>query len=237
MLVDLRRQPGHTVPTSCPNGWIDKYIGASDHYPKAFFSRSLMGSGGLTKFFPLKKFFGLGPLLSCYGVMKGLSQSGPFFLRLLRVAVATNCLCCMVDGMDQAKFKLPRMRSEDNLSNAKAFASLFRPRLHVAGTWVHGRRLTLWVSDEDVCKNSTTQMEMIARSLSAVHNEHGLPYGFCCQQDNTYREGKNRFFLAFCILTVAIRTFRWCIVSYLRVGHSFSAAPLSIFQFVDVSLL
>lgn len=162
-----------------------------------------------------------------------LGQSCFDLCRLLRMAIATNSLCCMLDGMDQAKFKIPRVRGRDNISNSKLFSSLFRPRLHVAGTWIHGRRLTLWVADEDLCKNSTTQMEMLARCLSDVNNEHGLPFGLCCQQDNTYREGKNRHFLAFCILLIGLKAFRWCVASFLRVGHSslaYSFFPRAIFS-------
>ena len=81
--------------------------------------------------------------------------------------------------------------------------------------------MTLFVADEDLCKNSTSQMEMIARALSNVKHQHGsLPLGLCLPQDNTYREAKNRFFLAFGILVVALRAFRWCTASFLRVGHS-----------------
>ena len=145
------------------------------------------------------------------------------------MAIATNSICCMLDGMDQAKFKIPRVRGRDNIANSKLFNSLFRPRLHVAGTWIHGRRLTLWISDEDLCKNSTTQMEMLARCLSDVNTEHGLPFGLCCQQDNTYREGKNRHFLALCILLVGLKAFRWCTASFLRVGHSHLALAYSVF--------
>ena len=159
-----------------------------------------------------------------YWSFRSLSQS--FFQqvaageRFLRVAVATNAVCLIADGMDQAKFKCPRVRGRDNAANSKLFTGLFRPRLHVAGVWIHGFKLTLYVADEDVCKNSTSQMEMISRALSQVKQQHGsLPFGLCIQQDNTYREGKNRHFLAFCILVVALRCFRWCTTSFLRVGH------------------
>ena len=45
--------------------------------------------------------------------------------RMLRVAVATNAICLMADGMDQAKFKCPRLRGRDNIANSKLFQSLF----------------------------------------------------------------------------------------------------------------
>lgn len=124
----------------------------------------------------------------------------------------------MLDGMDQAKFKTPRVRQQPS----KLFSQLFRPRLHVSGTWIHGKRLYFSVSDMDLPKDSGTQLEQLARALNAVCSEHScLPLGLAIQQDNTYREGKNRHFLAFMILAVGLKMVRWAAANYLRVGHRY----------------
>ena len=46
-------------------------------------------------------------------------------------------------------------------------------------------------------KDAADQIEHLSRGLEVVWNEHGkLPEGLCVQSDNTYREGKNRFIIA-----------------------------------------
>lgn len=136
--------------------------------------------------------------------------------------LATHVVCINIDGMDQSKFRIPRVAAATyGGSTSKLFQRLFRPVLHVTGAWCHGHRLNFWIMDEDVKKDSSAQQEVLSRTLSDVFNQYGtLPAGLVIQQDNTYREGKNRYFLSHMILLVAIRCFRFCICNYLRVGHS-----------------
>ena len=132
------------------------------------------------------------------------------------MSVAASCLCLAVDGMDQAKFKMPRVRSRQS----KLFQKLFRPRLHVAATWAHGHNITFAVADEDTRKDSVAQCELIGRAIDHILLRcGGLPHGCVVQMDNTAREGKNQFFMAFLAMAVALGSFRWTIANYLRVGH------------------
>ena len=138
---------------------------------------------------------------------------------MLQASVATSCICVMQDGMDQQKFKCPRVKQQ--VSHSKLWDKLFRPRLHVAGTWLHGYRLFFSIADEDLRKDSVSQMEQLMRAMSTFHAERGyLPFGLSVHADNTYRESKNRFFTSLLILLVALRVHRWVILSWLRVGHS-----------------
>jgi len=140
-------------------------------------------------------------------------------------SVATNLLCINIDGMDQSKFRIPRVAPGPRGSETKLFQRLFRPVLHVCGAWCHGFRLNFYVADEDLRKDSSTQQEVLSRTLSDVFKQYGqLPQGLVIQQDNTYREGKNRYFISHMILLVAIRVFRFGLCTYLRVGHSHSTA-------------
>lgn len=137
--------------------------------------------------------------------------------RAVAVSTASNAICIMQDGMDQSKFRVPRSRT----ATSKLLSSLFRPQLHIAGCLVHGKRLLLSVSDEDCKKDAAAQLEQLSRSLEMVWEEHQkLPDGLCVQSDNTYREGKNRHVIAYYIILVCLGCFRWCMCSYLRVGHS-----------------
>ena len=132
------------------------------------------------------------------------------------VSTASNAICIIQDGMDQSKFRVPRLRS----AKSKLVSSLFRP-LHISGCLIHGKRLLISVSDEDMKKDAAAQIEQLSRGLEVVWNEHGkLPEGLCVQSDNTYREGKNRFIIAYYIILVCLGVFRWTMCSYLRVGHS-----------------
>ena len=137
---------------------------------------------------------------------------------MLTHSVALNLLTCICDGMDQAKYKTPRVRER----TSKLFKSLFRPVLHVSGTWIHGARFEFAVADQDMKKDSECQLEVINRCLSNLHESTGghLPMGFVLQQDNCFREGKNRWIIAFMILLVSCNIFRYSVLNYLRTGHS-----------------
>ena len=137
--------------------------------------------------------------------------------RAVLVSSASNMMCAMQDGMDQGKFRCPRSRK----ATSKTFSKLYRPKLHISGTWIHGKRLLLSVTDEDCKKDAACQMEQLCRAIEMVFAEHQkLPDGLCVQCDNTYREGKNRWVIAFYTILCCMKVFRWCQASYLRVGHS-----------------
>ena len=137
--------------------------------------------------------------------------------RMLQASIATNLCTVMADSMDQAKFKVPRIRD----FKSKLLAKLFRPRLHCGGVWCHGRTLAMAISDECMPKDSVIQIEQVSRVLNSLFEEYGtLPMGFSYHADNTYRESKNRHFLAWLILLCALRVFRWTMASFLRPGHS-----------------
>lgn len=119
--------------------------------------------------------------------------------------------------MDQSKFRIPRVRERQS----KLFQRLFRPTLHCIGCWLHGWRFEFAISDEDLKKDSETQMEVISRGLSNMYEAIGdMPAGLVLQQDNCAREGKNRYTLNYLLLLVALRVCRWAAANFLRTGHS-----------------
>ena len=137
--------------------------------------------------------------------------------RILTCNVATSLMTIICDGMDQAKYRTPRVREQ----GSKILERLFRPQLHVAACWNHGRSLWFFIGDECLKKGSETQMEMLARTVSdVVDTGRALPAGLCLQQDNTYREGKNTYAMAWMCLLVCLRCFRFTIANFLRPGHS-----------------
>ena len=102
--------------------------------------------------------------------------------------LSTSVVAVIADGMDQAKFKVPR-----RLVQSHAFESLLRPALSVHGVWAHGAGYELGVADADLKKDTGCNIECIVRLLSGIKDRHGiLPLGLHLQQDNTSRECKNQ---------------------------------------------
>ena len=102
------------------------------------------------------------------------SMSREFFTRQRHIGnkivmggIMTNLWCLIIDGMDQAKFKCPRV-----LQNkfSKLFGKLYRPTLHVVGCWLHGWAMSLHVADSDVKKDPNTQIDIICRVFALGHN-------------------------------------------------------------------
>ena len=137
--------------------------------------------------------------------------------KLLQGSLTTNLLSCIMDGLDQAKLRTPRVLHR----HSKLYDALFRPACHMVGCWIHGFKLHFYISDADQRKDSNAQLEVLSRSLSDLFDEfHQLPAGLQVQQDNCFREGKNQYVLAYLLLLVILAVLRHTLASYLRTGHS-----------------
>lgn len=135
---------------------------------------------------------------------------------LSSVARSLSQLALIVDGVEQAKFRTPRV-----LTQGHALKTLPRPALHVQGAWCHGFGYHLAVSDADMLKDTNNNVEVISRLLSTVFDKHkGLPQGLHLQQDNTSRECKNQYIVNWAAKLVALRVFSWVTLSYLITGHT-----------------
>ena len=74
-----------------------------------------------------------------------------------------------------------------------------RPRAHVAGALVHGYGVYFIVSEPNLPKDATTQIEIIANVLTRLQSQ-GVKLNevsFTLQVDNTPRECKNNIMLSF----------------------------------------
>ena len=146
------------------------------------------------------------------------SESLHFAGKLRKSCVTTSVLTLIQDGMDQSKLRLPRLGYK---RMSKAFDKIFRPACHLVGTWIHGFRLNLNLSTEDLKKDSVTSIELCARALSEVIDNFGsIPLSIHLQQDNTYREGKNKYMMAFFLLLQILGVCRFASLGFCRVGHS-----------------
>jgi hypothetical protein len=135
---------------------------------------------------------------------------------MLNLAVSTSSVCMAVDGMDQAKFRLPRVHI-----TSKALDTLIRPALHVQGAWAHGFGYHMAIMDADMKHDTNNNVEVISRMLEQIFVTHkGLPLGLHLQQDNTSRECKNQKILKWAIKLVSLGVFRWVTLNYLTIGHT-----------------
>ena len=136
--------------------------------------------------------------------------------RFSAVALSISQLCMAVDGMDQAKFRVPRI-----LLKTKSLDKLYRPALHIQGAWAHGWGYNLAVMDADMKHDANDNIDVVIRLLDQIFRTHGgLPKGLHLQQDNTCRECKNQKVLKWAIKLVALGVFRWVSLNYLITGHT-----------------
>ena len=131
---------------------------------------------------------------------------------------SSSTLTIIQDGMDQSKLRIPKW---GYVRLPKTLEQLYRPALHLAATWAHGGRLFLSISDENVKKNSESQIEQLARALSDLLSFTGtLPLHLHVQSDNCFREAKNQYVATFMLFCVAFKIFRSASQGYLRKSHS-----------------
>lgn len=77
----------------------------------------------------------------------------------------SNVLLLSVDGMDQAKFAVPR---DPQLRCSSALASAIRPRMMVHACHAHGYILNIRVADETLRHDSSFVLDLISETLEKV---------------------------------------------------------------------
>lgn len=129
-----------------------------------------------------------------------------------------------LDGMDQSKFSLPRVK---RLVGTSLLSKLWRPGMHVSGAIVFGLLEFYGIMPFDTPKDASMNCTLLARilDLTAAHlRELGDTYGFpahlCINVDNTPRESKNSHFAAFLSFLIHKRVFRSICCEYLQVDHT-----------------
>lgn len=107
-----------------------------------------------------------------------------------------------LDGMDQSKFNLPRVR---RLTGTSLLQKCWRPAMHITGCLVFGQIECYAVLPPDCPKCSSMNSTILARVLDLLTQklhklsaELSLPPVLVINVDNTARESKNSFFGSFC---------------------------------------
>lgn len=115
------------------------------------------------------------------------------------VSLAQCLVCIMADGMDQAKFAIPR----SNRAKVKGLDKFARPLVHVGGVWAHGWSIEFHACLPDVRKDANANIESISRSLDRILARAGsLPPHIWLQQDNAPNQCKNQKMFRWSIYTV-----------------------------------
>ena len=131
-----------------------------------------------------------------------------------------SVLSIAMDGMDQAKFKVPR-----NTCNTKDLESLWRPVLHMTGLIVEGIGEFYQVAESDCKKNSDMNIQCLSHILDKVRAIYRakllvVPQHLVLLTDNTTREQKNQFTVMFLAFLVASDRFQTVTNNFFRVGHT-----------------
>lgn len=149
-----------------------------------------------------------------------LSLQCSTLVRSGKILAELSLLCSLiyyrVDGVDQAKFRVPRDNTKTHGTDA-----LIRPALHVQGCWAHGFGFHLAVADPDVKKDTVTNVEVIARMSESIYVKHGaLPLTLVVVQDNCARECKNQNILKVFAKMVLLKIHLHVWLVYPEKGHS-----------------
>ena len=135
---------------------------------------------------------------------------------LISMARRSSFWFIRADGVDQAKFRVPRCATKTH-----AFDKLIRPALHVQGAWCEGFGYHFAVADTDMKKDTNNNIEVVARLMEALYRRYGaLPLAIGLIQDNTCRECKNQMMLKFGVKLVALNIVESITFLYPEKGHT-----------------
>lgn len=123
----------------------------------------------------------------------------------------------IIDGMDQAKTKLP-----NPVRHSKDTEPLFQQAVHVTGILNHGGKVPALVLLEDgrATKDANNTINSLCHTLRQQQLVGPLPEVLYIQLDNATGENKNRFVLFFCALLVGAGVVKKVKLSFLPVGHT-----------------
>ena len=136
--------------------------------------------------------------------------------RLISLARQHSVWFIRIDGVDQAKFRVPRVKVKTH-----SFDKLIRPALHVQGAWCEGFAFHFAIADADMKKDTNNNIEVLARLMNQLYQKWGaLPLTLSFIMDNTSRECKNQKMVKFATRLVALNLVENVILNYPMKGHT-----------------
>ena len=139
-------------------------------------------------------------------------------LRQLESISSNQYLSMIVDGADQAKYAMPYTCSKSHTSDAK-----WKVKMHLLGVIAHGYGAYVFTCPPNFAQGHNVTIQAIFEVLEEIKKEHNLvslPETLYLQLDNTTKQNKGKWLMAFLALLVEAGTFRKIIVSFLPVGHT-----------------
>ena len=132
-----------------------------------------------------------------------------------------DILDVMIDGIEQAKTRLPRYPA----SRAKSAQGMWRPQLHVTGCTMTGLREIWYLTSALVPKNASTQITYLMDALGVACEDlasrgRRLPKIYRICADNATAETKNQIVSKWQCVIVFKEWFPVAELNHLRAGHT-----------------
>ena len=146
-------------------------------------------------------------------------RSGPPEL----VATDSSVLDLKIDGMDQAKFRLPR-----NLALSKEFEKRWRPQMHIVAVIAAGVSGYYYALPPQLAQDSNMTLSLLSHALDNIADDlkrHGraMPMNLCIGADNTARENRNQWLNTWSAYLITSGLFRSVSINFFQVGHTRAA--------------
>jgi hypothetical protein len=125
-------------------------------------------------------------------------------------------LSIIIDGADQQKNGVPRY-----CEKTYALQGAWRMPIHVYGALVHGYDPQIFLIPDHVRQGVNVTVEVLQRTLRQLEEDGvELPPTLYLQLDNTAKQNKSRFLIAYLGELVKMGVFQNVYVSFLPVGHT-----------------
>jgi hypothetical protein len=131
-----------------------------------------------------------------------------------------SVLALTIDGMDQAKFRLPR-----NMQLTKQNESAWRPQEHLMGVLAAGVGEFYFLLPPDSVKDTSSVATLLSHSLDLISDtlrQRGrcMPKHVVVQCDNTASQNRNQYLNKWAAALTMRSVFRSVSFNYLPVGHT-----------------
>lgn len=122
----------------------------------------------------------------------------------------------IVDGADQALFRLPYISDK-----SKTTDGAYKCKTHLFGAISHGRKAYCYTVTDSVKLGHNATIDVIHRVLmDTLETEGKLPRKLLLQLDNTTKQCKGKYLLAYAAALVDAGVFEKVQISHLPVGHT-----------------
>ena len=125
-------------------------------------------------------------------------------------------LSLIIDGADASPYQVPHMAHRNHASDAAP-----KVKMHLLGCIAHGRDTYAYTCPPHIAQGHNVTIQVLDRVLTAIKKkEGGLPPTLHLQLDNTTKQNKGKFLVAYLAMLVKNGVFREVYLNFLPVGHT-----------------